>query len=238
MPFIDQIGQWIARRLAGNHGSHVTLKCLKVVISLLDGVVDEDEPGEQTGVARYCVSMPSIFSSAESASDLTGSLTGGSRAGGAGTSVGEAFAVAIRAHCTELLQELAELEIAPDSQWGERPMQSKHTSSPHHNFVFRDGSERWRVVAVIRAAARGAMIRAHGQRKDFGVEYSAEKRVQVGAGEVVAWEYRERSAGGPHTVDFKLDFLVRTRANLTTSNPHHEQSSPRAILTRISAGRF
>jgi hypothetical protein len=127
--------------------------------------------------------MPSIFSSAETASDLTGSLTGGGRAGGAGTSVGEAFAVAIRAHCTELLQELAELEIAPDSQWGERPMQ------------------------MIRAAARGAMIRAHGQRKDFGVEYSAEKRVQVGAGEVVAWEYRERSAGGPHTVDFKLNFL-------------------------------
>ena len=39
VPFIDQIGQWIARRLAGNASSHVTLKCLKVVISLLDGVI-------------------------------------------------------------------------------------------------------------------------------------------------------------------------------------------------------
>ncbi len=126
--FIDAIGQWIARRLAGGGGtpsSHVTLKVLKVIISLLDGVVqDEDEAGVQTGVARYCVSMPSIFSSAESASDLTGSLTGSAgRVGGSGSSVGEAFAVAIRAHCTELLQELAELDVAPDPQWGERPMQ-------------------------------------------------------------------------------------------------------------------
>jgi hypothetical protein len=107
--FVDAIGQWIARRLAGAGAgapsSHVTLKVLKVVISLLDGVVeDEDEAGVQTGVARYCVSMPSVFSSAESASELTGSLTGGGRAGGGGNAVGEAFAVAIRAHCTALLQ--------------------------------------------------------------------------------------------------------------------------------------
>ena len=80
-------------------------------------------------------------------------------------------------------QELAELDVAPDPQWGERPMQ------------------------MIRAASRGAMIRAHGQRKDFGVEYSSTKRIQVGAGELVAWEFRERSAGGPHTVDFKLEFV-------------------------------
>ena len=51
------------------------------------------------------------------------------------------------------------------------------------------------------------MIRAHGQRKDFGVEYSSEKRMPVGAGELVAWEFRERSAGGPHTLDFKLEFV-------------------------------
>ena len=167
--FVDAIGQWIARRLTGTGGAapsaHVTLKTLKVVISLLEGVTqDEDEAGVQTGVARFCVSMPSIFSSAESASDLTGSLTGGAgRAGASGNSVGESFSVAIRAHCTELLQELAELDVAPDPQWGERPMQ------------------------MIRAAARGAMIRAHGQRKDFGVEYSSEKRIPVGAGELVAW---------------------------------------------------
>ena len=62
-------------------------------------------------------------------------------------------------------------------------------------------------MQMIRAASRGAMIRAHGQRKDFGVEYSSTKRIQVGAGELVAWEFRERSAGGPHTVDFKLEFV-------------------------------
>ena len=42
-------------------------------------------------------------------------------------------------------------------------------------------------MQMIRAASRGAMIRAHGQRKDFGVEYSSEKRIPVGAGELVAW---------------------------------------------------
>merc|ERR1711969_121729 len=51
------------------------------------------------------------------------------------------------------------------------------------------------------------MIRAHGQRKDFGVEYTAQKRLQVSADELVAWEFRERSAGGPHTIDFKIEFV-------------------------------
>ena len=190
--YVDAIGQWVGRRLAtglgarsGRASPHISLKTLKVVISLLDGVVTEEEDEEETGISRYCVSMPSIFSKVETASELTGSLTGsaGGSEGGAGASVGEAFAVAVRAHCTDQLQTLAQLEQPSHSKWGDRPTQ------------------------MIRAAARGAMIRAHGQRKDFGVEYTAQKRLQVSADELVAWEFRERSAGGPHTIDFKIEFV-------------------------------
>ena len=68
------------------------------------------------------------------------------------------------------------------------------------------------------------MIRAHGQRKDFGVEYSSEKRMPVSAGELVAWEFRERSAGGPHTLDFKLQF-VEVGAEPEVLDPPHQRAS-------------
>ena len=58
------------------------------------------------------------------------------------------------------IQSLSEYEAAADEKWGERPIQ------------------------MIRAAARGAMIRAHGKRTAFGVEYTKQRRLPVEANEV------------------------------------------------------
>lgn len=87
---------------------------------------------------------------------------------------------------TACLQEFCELEGPPDAQWGDRPKQ------------------------MIRAAARGAMVRVVGRAADFGIEYTKQRRVTVSAGEIVAWEFRERSIGGPHTVDFTVQFVEPT----------------------------
>ena len=144
--YVDAIAQWISGRMAyqrktkaggpGELSPHVVLKSLKVVISLLQGaVVDDAAAGEQPPGGKSCVSMPSIWSTPKTASELTGSLTDGSRAGEGGASTGEAFAVGVRAHCLPQIARFSEYEGKPDPQWGDRPFQ------------------------MIRAAARGAMIR-------------------------------------------------------------------------------
>eukprot|EP01047_Picozoa_sp_COSAG01_P048859 COSAG01_NODE_4790_length_4733_cov_15.070674_2_plen_53_part_00 len=41
--------------------------------------------------------------------------------------------------------------------------------------------------------AAHVQVRVVGRAADFGVEYTKQRRVTVGAGDIVAWEYRERS---------------------------------------------
>eukprot|EP01052_Picozoa_sp_SAG31_P024436 SAG31_NODE_2079_length_6498_cov_3.416159_5_plen_170_part_00 len=113
--------------------------------------------------------------------ELTGTLTDGLREGLAGAAAGEAFAVGIRRHCQVQIQQFAEYEGQPDEKWGERPNQ------------------------MIRAAARGAMLRAHGKRVTFSVEYTKQRRFPVEEKEVVAWEFKEISAA--HSIDFKVEFV-------------------------------
>eukprot|EP01052_Picozoa_sp_SAG31_P024437 SAG31_NODE_2079_length_6498_cov_3.416159_6_plen_93_part_00 len=47
---------------------HVVLKCLKVAISLLDGTVAEEDDDDQPPGGKSCMSFPSIWSTASTAS--------------------------------------------------------------------------------------------------------------------------------------------------------------------------
>ena len=188
-PYVNDLGFWLATRLGrsqdGEAQPNVTLKCLKVMITLMDGgvgAVDEDETDAPPSLtSRLCQSGMNMWAPTEGG-DLQGALTsdgGGSGSGGGtldGGGVGELWAVSIRSHCVTLLTQLCEHVGEAHPQWGDRPAQ------------------------MVRAAARGAMIRANGRSSDFGVEYTKQRRLNVGANELVAWEFRERSVGGPHTI--------------------------------------
>ena len=90
--------------------AHVVLKCLKVCISLLEGTVADDDDDDQPPGGKSCVGLPSIWSTASTASDLTGSLTGGGVEGRSGGATGEAFAVGIRRHCLDQVQRFSEYD--------------------------------------------------------------------------------------------------------------------------------
>ena len=93
--YIDSLGRWLEKRLS-QENPNVTLKCLKVMITLMDGgvgIIDDDETEPPPGLAtRMCTNManPSNMwaAPAPAPSGLSGALTAPEEGSGGGSGPG------------------------------------------------------------------------------------------------------------------------------------------------------